>query len=84
MTTKINKAVAHAILALVNPNLREKQVEVIGSFVSGIDVFGILPTGYVKNLCYKCLPARFDHLSQGHSAINFYSIDMGSTSNTFL
>jgi len=48
MTTKIDEAVAHAALALSYPNLRNKQVEVVGSFVSGNDVYGVLPTGYGK------------------------------------
>jgi len=42
----MNKAVAHVALALGYPNLREKQVEVAGSFVSGNNVFGLLPTGH--------------------------------------
>ena len=36
--------------------LKEEQRKVVSSFVSGEDVFGILPTGYSKSLCYTCLP----------------------------
>lgn len=49
--------------ALGYNQLREKQVEVIVKFLSGHDVFGVLPTGYGKSLCYACLPGAFDHLS---------------------
>ena len=65
---KIQEAVAHAALALGYPSLREKQVEVVESFVRGNDVFGVLPTGYGKSLCYGCLPATFDYLSPGKDA----------------
>lgn len=44
--------------------LKELQMEVIVSFVMGKDVFGILPTGYGKSLCYSSLPILFDHLDQ--------------------
>jgi ATP-dependent DNA helicase RecQ len=44
--------------------LRDLQLEVILKFVSGKDVFAILPTGYGKSLCYACLPILMDHLYQ--------------------
>lgn len=61
---QIQAAVKHAIQALGYATLREKQQEVIESFVGGHDVFGVLPTGYGKSLCYACLPATFDFLSK--------------------
>ena len=44
--------------------LRDLQRKVILEFVKGNDVFGVLPTGYGKSLCYACLPDLFDHLLQ--------------------
>jgi len=74
MTTKIDEAVAHTALALGYPYLKEKQFEVVGNFVSGNDVFGVLPTGYGW---YECLHATFDHLSQVHSSIYLYPVTSG-------
>ena len=45
-------------------SLRDLQLEVIIGVVSGHDVFGILPTGYGKSLCYASLPWTFDSLCQ--------------------
>ena len=42
--------------------LKCEQQMVINSFVSGNDVFAVLPTGFGKTLCYACLPSIFDSL----------------------
>ena len=42
--------------------LKREQRIVINSFVSGNDVFAVLPTGFGKTLCYACLPSIFDSL----------------------
>ena len=42
--------------------LKEEQRKVLCSFVGGEEVFGVLPTGYSKSLCYQCLPFIFDSL----------------------
>ncbi len=34
------------------------------AFVEGNDVFGVLPTGYGKSLCYAILPDLLDSLLQ--------------------
>ncbi len=44
--------------------LKEHQLQVILSFVEGNDVFGVLPTGYGKSLCYAVLPDLLDTLLQ--------------------
>ena len=43
--------------------LKPEQCEIICSFISGKDVFGVLPTGFGKSLCYQCLPLIFDKLT---------------------
>ena len=50
-------------------NLKNEQYIVIKNFVLGNDVFGVLPTGYGKTLCYACLPGIFDKLSGSQSSI---------------
>ena len=32
------------------------------TFVKGRDIFAVLPMGYGKGLCYRCLPTVFDIL----------------------
>ena len=49
--------------------LKEEQRKVVSSFVSGEDVFGILPTGYGKSLCYTCLPEIFDGLRASEDSL---------------
>ena len=41
---------------------KKEQVDIIHGFLNGRDVFGILPTGFGKSLCYACLPMLFDEL----------------------
>ena len=51
------------------PNHR---IEVVLSFLTGNDVFAVLPTGYGKSMCYACLPFLFDNhlaLQQGELSI---------------
>ena len=36
--------------------LKDLQRQVVAGLVGGRDVFGVLPTGYGKRLCYGCLP----------------------------
>ena len=42
------------------PALKLEQLSMLRSFVCGKDVFGVLPTGFGKSLCYACLPAILD------------------------
>jgi len=48
-------------------------MEAVGAFVSGKDVFIVLPTGYGKSIIYAILPLLFDHML-GKLFINFYAI----------
>ena len=42
--------------------MKPEQEELVKEFISGRDVFGILPTGFGKSLRYGCLPLVFDEL----------------------
>jgi ATP-dependent DNA helicase RecQ len=42
--------------------LKPLQLKIVDAVVRGDDVFGILPTGYGKSLCYTCLPLVYDNL----------------------
>ena len=61
---EILTAALQSAQALGYNQLKEKQVEVVEKFLSGHDIFGVLPTGYGKSLCYACLPGAFDRLSR--------------------
>ena len=41
----------------------------IKDFVTGNDVFAVLPTGYGKSLCYVCLPGVFDKIFDSTTSI---------------
>ena len=43
-------------------SLKSEQKTVIKDFITGNDVFAVLPTGYGKSLCYVCLPGVFDEI----------------------
>ena len=40
--------------------LKKEQEDIIIGFLSGRDVFVVLPTGFEKTLSYTCLPLVFD------------------------
>ena len=42
--------------------LKDLQRQVVARLVGGRDVFGVLPTGCRKSLCYGCLPWTFDKI----------------------
>ena len=52
----MESAIQEAARRLGYETVREKQLEVITEFVSGKDVFAVLPTVYGKSLCYASLP----------------------------
>ena len=52
--------------ALGFAELKEKQIEVIYTFVSGHDTFVSLPTGYGKSVIFAALPLVFDGLRGKH------------------
>ena len=44
--------------------MKEEQLEVVVAFLSGSDVFAVLPTGFGKSLCYACLHFSFELLGE--------------------
>ena len=42
--------------------MKPKQLEVVMGVLKGHDVFGVLPTGFGKSLCFASLPSIFDQL----------------------
>ena len=55
-------AIHYALERLGFTEIKSLQLEVVLAIVTGQDVFGVLPTGYGKSLCYACLPILFDQL----------------------
>ena len=60
----IHEATAEASQFLGYEQMKEEQLQVVELLVSGNDVFGVLPTGFGKSLCYACLPLVYDRLLQ--------------------
>ena len=69
MAVNIDSICRSVVASLGYSNLKKEQHAVITNFVSGNDVFGILPTGYGKTLCYACLPGIFDEILGCQSSI---------------
>lgn len=44
--------------------LKEEQLAVVVAFLSGRDVFAVLPTGYGKSLIYACLPFIYEEVEE--------------------
>ena len=61
--TAFDEAVEYALgeLQLSHVKLKEKQLDVLEHVYNGKDVFGWLPTGYGKSICYQILPFLFDY-----------------------
>lgn len=57
------RLITKCIQKLGYSELKQEQLKVVMAFISGRDVFAILPTGYGKTLCYACLPLVFDELA---------------------
>ena len=57
---KYRRAIRSSVSALGYRELKKEQEEIILMFISGNDVFGVLPTGFSKSLCYTCLSGIFE------------------------
>ena len=55
-------AIHYAVERLGFAEIKSLQLEVVLALATEQDVFGVLPTGYGKSLCYACLPILFDRL----------------------
>ena len=43
-------------------SLKPEQLHIVTGVLRGRDVFGVLPTGFGKTLCFACLPSAYDKL----------------------
>ncbi len=60
MAISLREAANEAVARLgYDRGMKEEQLEITTKFLSGRDVFAILPTGFGKSLCYACLPLAF-------------------------
>ena len=57
---RISSIVSQASIACGYSELKEEQRSILTSFLSGNDVFGSLPTGFGKSVCFMLLPKAFD------------------------
>ena len=60
-------AIHYAVERLGFIEIKSPQLEVVLAIATGQDVFGVLPTGYGKSLCYACLPILCKTQEEQHS-----------------
>ena len=68
----IKEAATAAARLLGYREMKYRQLQAVESYLNGHDVFGVLPTGFGKSLCFACLPLVFDKLlrkPQGYSIV---------------
>lgn len=63
MSDLASDSIVRAVQRLGYRAPKKEQLEIITGFLNGRDVFGVLPTGFGKSLCYACLPVLFDELN---------------------
>ena len=60
MAKALGAAIIKATNKLGRDQMKPEQQTLVEQFISGRDVFGILPTGFGKSLCFGCLLLVFD------------------------
>ena len=68
-TINVDEVLSRAATMLGYKSLKPQQIAVIKAFVSGRDVFAVLPTGYRKSVCFAILPLVFDSLCSSTDSI---------------
>ena len=62
--SEIESVTVKAVQALGYETMKAEQLKIVTCVLRGRDVFGILPTGFGKTLCFSCLPSVYDKLYQ--------------------
>ena len=63
---KAQEATRSAVRGLRYQDVTPEQLKAVEAYFQGRGVFAVLPTGYGKSLCYRCLPIVFNNLTEGH------------------
>ena len=58
----MEEAITNSVKGLGYIQLKDEQFKIVKRFLSRNDVFGVLPTGYGKSVCYACLSLAFHKL----------------------
>ena len=66
---RLEEAASSAARRLGYEQLKDEQLKVVVAFLSGKDVFAVLPTGFGKSLCYAVLPYAFEALEEREDLI---------------
>ena len=59
---RLEEAASTAARRLGYEQLKDEQLKVVVAFLSGNDVFAVLPTGFGKSICYAVLSYAFETL----------------------
>ena len=59
----IEAAITRVSVSYGYPELKDEQKSILLSFLKGRDVFGCLPTGFGKSVCFLLLPMIYDVLN---------------------
>lgn len=60
--SEVESVATKAVQDLGYEALKAEQLQIVAGVLRGRDVFGVLPTGFGKTLCFSCLPYIYDKL----------------------